>query len=353
MYSFTFYVIDSWNAFQNDKIQFSFDGSSSNDFGTLDYTQYPGHICGSPDHKDSGDIKIIGWVSHSIDSLTLKFTLNLDDLSSNESFGVRDIQLAFKNISFSSNYYCAFYPFSTFYQTRCICPQNQFNFQAINCSTCSSSSCLSCIDSGATSCYECFEGHYLPSVPGTCTSCNPICTSCFGAGTTNCYNCTDGHYLSGTTCNNCDPICPTCFESGTTNCYSCIQGYFLDETTCQNCDPACLTCFGLGTTNCYNCTQQHYLEGTSCYDCHSSCLDCSGSQYNQCTACFPGFILFRGVCIESNRCNAPSFTVDNVNNECHSPCPIQHFSSWNLSCIPECLTMAIPETDAICKSNLH
>ena len=324
IYSFNVFLFDSWSYSLNphDTFQILFDTLSPINYGPFDGDViHLTHLCGNPNFGDT-ELKMTGWISHSSLSLTLRFNLKLDQTSDDESFGIRDIQLTFTNKTFASNYNCAFYYYPDFFQTRCVCPQNQFNFQTINCNTCHSPNCTSCIDSGVNRCYECSKGNYLTSAaPGTCNNCHPICTSCFGPGTTNCLNCTDGFYLSGTTCHNCDPACPTCF--------------------------------GAGTTNCYTCSQQYYLNGTTCHHCHSSCLNCTSLQYNQCIACFPGFILFRGVCIESNRCLSLPFTINITNNECHSPCLNQNFSSWNLSCFPACLTSAIPETDAICKGKLY
>jgi len=353
MYSLSFHAIDSWSTSlgPHDTFQILFDSLSPINCGPFEGDlEFNQDICAHPTAKDSGNLKMIGWISHSSLSLTLRFNLQLNQNSLDESLGIRDIQLNFTNTTFSSNYNCIFYTLPTFSQTRCTCPQNQFDFQTFQCNTCHSPLCSSCIDSGANSCSECSQGYYLPIVPGTCTNCDPICPTCFGPGTGNCNSCVSGYYLGGTSCNGCDPICPTCSGTGINNCNSCIQGYYLDGTTCKICDPICPTCFGTGTNNCNSCIQGYYLDGVSCRSCHTSCFDCNSFQYNQCTACLPGFILFRGVCIEINRCIPP---FNNVNNfECHSPCPNQNFSSWRLNCFPKCLTTVIPGTDALCKSKL-
>ena len=394
-YSFTFNLYGSW------------------DLPPLGLEDYFELIFDSNEHLSVtpftfGNQKISGFIAHSGQSLTIKLILMADQGSTDESLLLRAFFLIFTDENLGPNYVCSHHetPTETPPITKCDCPIAEFDFTRMECGSCHSD-CTACFGFGSSKCYNCSQGYYLtqttcnpcdpicPSCFGpaiaqcnscitgyyldqtTCIQCDPACPTCFGTGTNNCtscissYNlrgnsccdqicptcfasaitqcnsCVPGYYLAGNTCTQCDPICPTCFGAGTNDCTSCISSYNLVGNSC--CDPICATCFGIGERNCTSCHQSYYLNGNSCEVCHATCLDCTGPDYNQCTACHPGFTLFRGVCVESSRCNFP-FSLDVSNNLCNSHCPSLNFTSWNVSCFPPCLTSAIPDTDILCKS---
>jgi len=345
-YSFTFNLYGSWDyppEGTEDYFEVIFDGIGPLRFGGYNYHEYL-HVTPSP--ISAGNQKIFGFIAHAGLSITIKLILMADQLSGNESILLRDFFLFFTDENLGSNYVCSYYEFPTEISptTKCDCPKAQFNFERMECGSCNSD-CTTCFGIGNSKCYECSQGYYLTQT--TCNPCNPICATCFGSAITQCNSCTPGYYLAGNTCTQCNPICPTCNGAGTNDCTSCISSYNLRGNSC--CDPICSSCFGIGERNCTSCHQSYYLDGNSCEVCHATCLDCTGPDYNQCTACHPGFTLFRGVCVESSRCNFP-FSLDVSNNLCNSHCPSLNFTSWNVSCFPPCLTSAIPDTDILCKS---
>ncbi len=132
----------------------------------------------------------------------------------------------------------------------------------------------------------------------------------------------------------------------------CEPGKYSSGSGCLSCSKECASCFGSGSDKCIECAEGYYFDGKKCSKCDSSCSKCTGSQSNQCTECLlPGFAVFNGVCISSGRCTSP-LVHEYSPEECHSPCSIKSFGSWNESCYPPCPDLSISDLSGVCKSKI-
>ena len=155
-FSFTFNEVDSWD--EDDTFQVIFDSMVITDGLSIYWENWyiKQNVCGNPGYPDQLGIRMFGKVPHSGSSLTLKFVMQNDEESSNESAGFRDIKLMFATIS---------------------------NATALN----SSDLCgIPTTANYTTSVCECPEGFYTDEL-GICRACNSLCSSCFGASADQCY----------------------------------------------------------------------------------------------------------------------------------------------------------------------
>ena len=155
-FSFTFSEIDTWDA--SDTFQVVFDSVTIANGWSLLWENWSvkQNTCGSSTYPDQVGIRVFGKVAHSGSSLTLKFVMQNDEPSSNESAGFRDVKLIFATvsdeISSSSPDLCGIPTAASYTSQVCICP----------------------------------EGFYTDE-SGVCRACNALCSSCFGPSANQCY----------------------------------------------------------------------------------------------------------------------------------------------------------------------
>ena len=99
-------MIDSWD--YKDYIDIQFDSQLIKTNFSLLMSRLPmiEDVCGELRWKDLPNIKIFGSVAHSSPNVTLKFISGLDEYSSNESFGFRDITMTFFTSSNATTGFC-------------------------------------------------------------------------------------------------------------------------------------------------------------------------------------------------------------------------------------------------------
>ena len=201
IFTFTLYVIDTWNP--NEYIQIQFDSLPIFNGWTVIYPNLPVQICGGTPSQKDGIIEVYGYIPHIAPSLTLKFTSNFDQLSSNEAFGIRDLKLYFTQTNFSDKYICGIADgFILYDQETCKCPSNKYEDSSGNCVNCDDA-CLSCFETGPDSCYKCKDGYYFDGT--ACTNCHNPCGDCGGPDPNHCKPCLSGYSLYNGTC----ILCPS------------------------------------------------------------------------------------------------------------------------------------------------
>ena len=189
-YVMKLYVIDSWDG--NDSFQISFDNTVIDGLH-LNHGYFPKQVCGSTGWLDINDMKIFGTTPHSGNRLTFRAISNFDQGSTDESFGFREISLAFSQGPSTSIPLCG--------KAATKLDPRTFTYSYQQCS--------------------CPEGQYLQG--NTCVNCSTGCSSCFGPNTSDCFACTmPGYGWNGTNCAACSSGCYTC-------------GGLINDNTCSPC----------------------------------------------------------------------------------------------------------------------
>ena len=212
---------------------------------------------------------------HTGSTAKLKFTSKLDDGTTDESFGIREIVLEMQTVDNPQTTLCgrsSEYPLPDRW---CACKSNEYM------SPPNSGNCLPC----ASTCYTCNNN------PNTCTSCDP----------------NTNRYLNGNTCSECDSACALCFGGARTQCTKCKAGFYLVGNTCyQDCNPP-FTSENVG----------------GILYCKSPCTT-------------PGsYVYWDGTC---NTCPSPPLeqTTYNSLNLCKYKCTDSQFLYWNTTCLASC-----------------
>jgi len=201
VYTISTWTLNTWDYPDTDLIQIQFDNLAPIDSYQLIYSINKMTHCSGPPELVMHKVQLFGYLAHSPSSLTLKFISQLNSDTSDETFGIRDIQLTFLNKDIGSDFFCASsvdnYPLYNF--VICTCTPGQYS------STGSSSDC---------------------------TNCDSACASCYGAGADRCFECAEGYYFDGTSCTVCDSSCSSCIGSAANECISCPPGYALFNGIC-------------------------------------------------------------------------------------------------------------------------
>ena len=243
-FSFTMYALDSWDQPSSGWVDYvsvyadtTLITQRSLNVGNFGST----NLCGNT-WADMANYRWFGIVLHSTATFAFKLMSLCDELSDNESFGIRNVNFLFDNNDnlVTANSFCTIAPVSAY-------------------TTCS-----------------CVEGQYSNS--GTCTACDPSCSSCFTATSKGCYQCAATYFWSGSACVKCFGGCAVCFGILSTQCLQCTGSYYLIAWN-NECAQFCPYPMVVTTDTVYN-----------QYVCSSPC---SSSQY----------IYFDGTC--QNSCAAP------------------------------------------------
>jgi len=275
----TFWAFMSWD-YSSDYFQIQFDSSTVISSWSMSGSLFSSSSCG----VTYPNIRIYGRVPHTSSSVTVNFISRLDEASSNESWGVRDLNFLFVT-STTTQYQCAT-PWSI--------PNLPISWQC-GCST---------------------EGYYASS----CASCDSSCKSCFGSGSTRCFECNSGYYWSGSACVQCHSYCSVCFGSSNSQCNICSAGKYLwgGNTCIAACDPPLVQ-----STTTSAAIQIPYQTQTLCdYPCNPGLLlDWNGDCQVHCD--FP---------LRKNAISTPKGEV----LSCVYPCLATEYLYWDGSCQGSC-----------------
>ena len=212
-YSFTLYALDSWDKIDtdgmnhNDAFYVLFDGLPSTEqaYYCSDWSPSYGNVCGGA-YVDMPAAHVFGTMPHMGSTLTIKFVSDLNEPSSNESFGFRDLILLFDRNP----------PPSPETQTICtVPPVTTITFTS------------------ATSPCTCAIGKYYTG--SACASCNAACSSCFGSTVHDCYACASGYSWNGYACVTCSNTFTDICAFTATGPYAmkCVDNYVYFGTTQQ------------------------------------------------------------------------------------------------------------------------
>ena len=313
-FTITIWAIDSWNA-NMDYFKVQFDSTTFTGWNSWDYNNFAtSDICGNSLYQDLSGSRIFGRMTHSLSTLTMKIISELDDDSSNESLGFRDINLLFIT--------------SPTVTTETLCGK------------------ASIAIGGSLEC-SCDEGQYLSS--GVCTACHSSCGSCFGFGADYCYQCASGYGFNGAKCVQCDSSCSRCYGTTNSQCNECQSGYVLvtnntcvPQSNCNSplsvtgcgryCDPPCQNIYWSYWDNTCLSTCNLPLKsvvvatGLSLISSVNYCeYPCSNSQY----------LYWDGSCQAT--CDFPFVQrADRDRNICDFPCASTEYVYWNGSCSSSC-----------------
>ena len=312
-FQFTMYPLDSW------------DGSTGGDHTSLyldgttvilwylqvyDSPYTNTNICGSS-FNDVKPIKVYTTVPHTSGSFTFRIISGLDQESSDESFGLRDVIMTLDNAASpaTSVSYCGIsvdYPLE---HDICGCADNQYMY---------------------------------PAGTGNCYNCDSTCATCDAGGASGCTSCPTGRFLVGGYCIICDANCATCSGSPTA-CTSCYSGMYLSGSTCYACNSNCFTCVTTATT-CTSCNSGWYMVGTTCYStCDSPLYSYVSGAVTYCATPCPGsYVMWDGSCSSSctyitadGTFTTTTYTEDTY-LECKFPCGAGQYLYWNGSCLNNC-----------------
>ena len=314
-FSIHFWLIDSWDP--GDTFYVKFDDVLLNFWNAVAFSSFPPDACGIHLYNDVSNLQITGRVPHTGSTLTFKVISALDQDSSDESIGFRDMTFLFYDspVLISNLDYCGdwFAP-SSF---TCPCDFDEYADGGGGCYTCSTE-CASCFGPSAGECYACKDGYWFDG--SQCQPCNSACETCYGGENGQCSTCKSGYLLYlNTTCLNtcslgtsfdssqiyCDAICPNSNE------------YVYPDGVCR---VGCKAPYKASKTGGYNlcvlrCPASEYYSGNECVDtcppgtyeydvwmsCEacvdSLCAECSGTTGITCNECKDGAILDNdGIC---------------------------------------------------------
>ena len=309
-FSFQAFLLDSWDVNDNDHFEVMFD--STNVVGwTIIRTAGPLFIydrCGNGVYLDYPPTMVHITVPHTSSTLTLMIKAVLNEPSSNESFGFRDITMEFIYSDYPVLTMCGISPASL--------PDRPCPCSAPN--------------------------QYMdPVLSGTCEYCHPTCETCFNSST-NCLTCIPGTYFVNNQCLGCDLSCKTCSGGGANQCTSCITGYYMNYED-NSCHPGCLLPLvphhSGGIDYCdTNCPGQYvYWDQTCSTTCPYPLIPTTSNGFDLCV--YPcnvsDYLLWNGTCV--NPCPYSSnITIINSRNLCNFPCAPGEYYYWDGSCQIAC-----------------
>jgi len=197
------YPIDSW------------DGSTADDHYRVyvdDYTQigwrfshttvYGKATCGNSGWPDYPPVLAHSTFVHNASTLTIRFINMLDQYSTDESLGIRDVKMRFVNVT-TPQY--------------SLCGRSTAN-----------------VPLPGWPCEGCDSPHQFQNLTtsGTCFECSASCGTC-SARETSCTSCSSGYYADGSTCKQCASGCATC-EKNANYCLTCQMEWFMVSNGCYS-----------------------------------------------------------------------------------------------------------------------
>jgi len=396
-FSLTLWILDTWDGSLGDFFQLKFDNRILNGWAFQELNFANDNTCGESDAKDLGAVRVFGKAYHTDTALTLKIISQLDQWSSDESFGVRAVNLLFVSSPISLRESICGVASLTMSNNQCICPEGQYE-NPLGSGTCVACDerCKSCFGSGYRACYECASGMYYNGVG--CLKCHEACATCSGESVNQCTTCHAGDFmLTG------NSICLESCDNPLVTSYSGVNAYCSAPITCNspnfiNWNSVCGSCpyplqqQVIGSVRlCKNpCMAGQYLYWNG--SCHASCLSpftiSVQSGVNYCVvSCSSGYLYWDGTC--SSSCPAPnggqvidgkSFCVYPCESHqfvypdgscqdtcqeffnpvlskgrqyCNYPCASNEFLGWNGDCLTSCnspLQSSVESIGSFCKS---
>ena len=167
-FSINFTLIDSWDATDSLAIQIDETDVARLYVKKGSVATFNATLCGNTTRKDAKDAILSGKTPHTGSMMKLRVMNYMDSVSTDESFGFRDVQLIFLNSSSQS----------TIISSWCSMTPN-FTQTTINATTKCNCDVIS---------------------PGICASCPANCTSCIGSTSSDCLECASGYYFNGDSC---------------------------------------------------------------------------------------------------------------------------------------------------------
>jgi len=278
MLHFTFLAqpVDSWDAGDTFGVQFDSNPLMTGwKFST--FTSYTApSVCGNPSYSDFPGLKTIIELPHTANTLRVRVYSLFDQVSTDESFGFRDISILF---------YTSENPLTS--QT--FCGQTTMALPWAWCP---------CIDTNF---------YMSPANSGNCLACDITCASCTGSANNQCLSCYTNSYLSGGRCYSCDGTCMNCTAPGPFGCSACAVGkYLIPNGACESFCPAPL----------YQSTDGRNVLCT--------------------TACPNQYVYWDESC--SAGCSFPlkPLLIDNYFQVCSFPCEEHQYLYWDGTCSDSC-----------------
>jgi len=361
-----FYSIDSWDGVCNsDTFTIEIDGSVVQGYCLYFWMTDASDICGVSIYADTA-FTIYLALRHESSSLDLKIRNLSDEGASNESFGFRDLKIAF--VSMGSPYFSLCQVGASYSSPNCLaaCQNGQtvtpshtgFCYPpscSANCKTCSYS---------FTICTTCYSGSYL--VDGICyVGCDePLTTSVLG-GVTYCETPCSGQYVWWD--KSCSSVCSYTTSYGSYAIQGVVANTFLQckypcstseylywNSSCLNsCPELLITTVYKDRNFCeFPCgeTQYLYWNGSCLSTCPSPLSPEVQGAVDQRKFCWYGcsetqYLYWNGSCID--KCDPPlSSEVQGTHeprNFCWYPCLETQYLYWNGSCLSTCPSPLSPE----------
>jgi len=316
-FSINFWLIDSWDA--GDTFSIKFDNTRLEFWDDITFDDFQPDVCGLAAFSDLPYLQIVGKVPHDQPTLTIQVLSQLDQPSSDESIGFRDVTFHFFDnpVLISAPSYCGNFTLAS--DLTCDCPMDEYSDGYGGCGGSCRIECQSCFGPTASECFACNDGFWFNGV--SCEPCHSSCKTCYGRENGECSTCQDGKllYLNNTCLDSCYGWFGTSEEDSREYCDGICpgNGFIYPDNTCGgSCDkPYKPSYSGLYKFCALRCpVSEYFLDGQcvstcptgrfaydpwmSCEQCADRfCAKCSGDNGEVCETCKDGAILDNdGIC---------------------------------------------------------
>ena len=316
-FTISFWAIDSWNK-DIDYFQVQFDSTIFTGWSSWNFDLFPEDICGNSNYGDLPNARLFGRVKHSAASLVFSMISDLDQTSTNEALGFRNIDFLFVD--------------------------SPTNLTEMMCGKAS-------LAIGTSNECSCSEGSYL-NATSNCTNCHGSCASCFGFGSNYCFQCAEGYGFDGNNCIKCDASCGSCNGPTQDQCTTCASGYLLMNN--NTCIPQSECTYPLTVTGCGRycelpCLNNEwwYWNGSCISTCSSPLVQNTSGLAKTCVyPCSTSQILYwDGTCRNTTTCSYPLVQrIGSGKKYCDFKCNSTQFLYWNGSCLDTCQSPLVHKT---------
>ena len=313
--TYTVYAVDSWDGTtSDDHYSTSVDGVMITCWHFSAFAGYAYDFCGTSSFSDFPAVRAYLTFPHTATSMTVTFTNYLDQVSTDESLGIRDIQYDFVTMASPALSICGRSNGTPLPEWACPCSTTNQYMNPPNSGTCFPcyTLCATCTAGTATDCTSCYPGYYLSG--GQCLQCSSNCATCSGTATT-CTSCNSGWFMVGTTCySSCNSPLYSYVSSGVTYCATpCPGEYVMWDGSCS-------------TTCAYSTAYSTFAISAVTVDTFAECTyPCSSNEY----------LYFNGSCLST--CPSPLTTLTYYSRGfCDYSCPSSDYLYWNGSCLSTC-----------------
>ena len=340
------HIWDTWTS--SDTLSVSFDGVVVQTFYPALYKASPYMSTPCTGHTKM-DFRIVGNVSHSASTLTVRFTFSVD--GSTGSFGINDLNMRLYNSS-ATTILCATYATAANVVTSgttCPCSFSTYRDNSAQCTGTCNALCYHCYGSTTSECYQCrgfgTGNTYQNGVCVARTVCNTITANCAACDASKCYSCLINYYYRWDY--TCSAACPTGY-TGTnagsylqcdTPCYT-AGTYMLPDFSCTStCEyPFIERIEGRGKFCDFPCDYTTQIFNAKDNLCITSCSTVTRTigNFKICDLCEENkFSYENGSCFDS----CPSYmkqTPQSVYTLCQPPCTSERFYYANGTCSDDC-----------------